>query len=110
MTLGSHQQSVGKSQNHITPKWILDRLGPFSLDPCAADPRPWSCAEINWTTHGLERPWFGLVYLNPPFHRYEVGAWIRRLAAHGNGVALLHARTEAGWFEPIGSMRARSCS
>jgi site-specific DNA-methyltransferase (adenine-specific) len=38
MTLGSHQQCVGKSQIHITPKWIVDRLGPFDLDPCAADP------------------------------------------------------------------------
>lgn len=101
MTLGSHQQSVGKSQTHITPRWIIDRLGPFDLDPAAADPRPWACAATNWSTHGLERDWFGLVYLNPPFDRYEVGSWIAKLAAHGNGITLLHARTEAAWFEPI---------
>jgi hypothetical protein len=41
------------------------------------------------------------VWLNPPFDRYQVGAWIQRLADHGNGISLLHARTEAGWFEPI---------
>src|SRR5262249_7839350 len=93
--------SVGKSQVHITPKWIIDRLGPFDLDPCAADPRPWPCAATNWTTHGLERDWFGFVYLNPPFNRYEVGNWIAKLAKHGNGITLLHARTEAAWFEPI---------
>jgi hypothetical protein len=29
-----------------------------------------------------------------------VAKWIGRLAKHGNGIALLHARTEAGWFEP----------
>jgi hypothetical protein len=39
--------------------------------------------------------------LNPPFDRYQVGAWIQRLAEHGRGTALLHARTEAGWFEPV---------
>src|SRR5260221_5210740 len=100
MTLGSHQKSIELSQNYITPKWILDRLGEFDLDPCAADPRPWGCAETNWTSHGLDRPWFGTVYLNPPFSRYQVGEWISRLAEHGNGVALLHARTEAEWFEP----------
>ena len=50
MSLGSHQRTVGLSQNHITPRWIIDALGPFKLDPCAADPRPWDCAEINWTT------------------------------------------------------------
>jgi hypothetical protein len=38
--------------------------------------------------------------LNPPFHRYQVGAWIKKLADHGRGIALLHARTEAAWFEP----------
>ena len=27
MTLGSHQACVGKSQDHITPRWIIDRLG-----------------------------------------------------------------------------------
>jgi len=49
----------------------------------------------------LERDWFGLVYLNPPFNRYEVGNWITKLARHGKGITLLHARTEAAWFKPI---------
>ena len=102
MSVGSHQQCVGKTQIHVTPKWIIDRLGPFDLDPAAADPRPWDCASVNYSEadDGLSRPWHGLVILNPPFSRYQVGAWIRRLAEHDNGVALLHARTEAAWFEP----------
>lgn len=103
MTLGSHQRSVGASQVHLTPKWILDALGPFDLDPCAAWPRPWDCAHLNFTEgmDGLSREWKGRVWLNPPFDRYRVGAWIERLARHKYGTALLHARTEAGWFEPI---------
>jgi hypothetical protein len=101
MTLGSHQKTLGVSQSWITPKWIIDALGPFDLDPCAAEPRPWDCARENYTNHGLERPWSGRVWLNPPFHRYSVGKWVQRLAAHGSGIALLHARTEAEWFEPI---------
>jgi hypothetical protein len=71
------------------------------LDPCAAAPRPWDCAATNWSSHGLDRDWFGCVYLNPPFNRYEVGDWVARLAQHGSGICLLHARTEAAWFEPI---------
>ena len=103
MTLGSHQRVVGKSQVHITPRWIVDVLGPFDLDPCAADPRPWSCANANYTEadNGLRLPWCGRIWLNPPFHRYQVGHWIARLAQHGRGTALLHARTEAGWFKPV---------
>jgi hypothetical protein len=105
VTLGSHQKTVGKSQTHITPLVeIINPLGgaaSFDLDPAGADPRPWDCAKTTWTTGGLERDWFGSVYLNPPFNQYEVGEWIAKAAAHGNAVVLLHARTEAGWFEPI---------
>ena len=104
VTLGSHQTTVGKSQTHFTPRFILDALGPFDLDPCAGDPRPWDCARENLTEadDGLSRPWGGLrVWLNPPFNRYGVGRWIERLADHGQGTALLHARTETAWFQPI---------
>jgi DNA N-6-adenine-methyltransferase (Dam) len=103
MTLGSHQRVVGKSQVHITPRSILERLGPFDLDPAAADPRPWDCAKHNYTeaADGLSRRWRGRVWLNTPFNRFEVAHWIQRLAEHGRGTALLHARTEAAWFDPI---------
>ena len=101
MTLGSHQTTIGKSQSWITPKFIIDALGPFDLDPCASDPQPWPCADEQWTEDGLAHQWFGFVWLNPPFHRYQVGQWIDRLARHGHGIALVHARTEAEWFEPI---------
>lgn len=104
MTLGSHQRTVGKSQTHLTPRWLIDRLWAFDLDPCAApEPRPWDCADVNLTAGGLEAEWRGRVWLNPPFDRYEVGRWVAKLAAHGNGIALLHARTEAAWFEPVWS-------
>ena len=103
MTLGSHQRTVGRSQVHLTPKWIIDALGPFDLDPCAADPRPWDCAKVNVTEteDGLARPWVGRVWLNPPFDRYAVGRWVSRLADHGNGILLTHARTETDWFRPV---------
>jgi hypothetical protein len=100
VTLGSHQKTIGTSQVHITPRWIIDTLGPFDLDPCAADPRPWDCAEVNLceADDGLRQPWAGRTWLNPPFDRYRVGKWIGRLAEHGRGTALLHARTETEWF------------
>ena len=101
MTIGSHQRTVGKSQTHLTPKWLIDALGPFDLDPCAALPRPWDCAKVNLSSMGLDVPWRGRVWLNPPFDRYQVGQWVQRLADHGDGIALLHARTEAKWFAPI---------
>jgi len=103
VTLGSHQRTVGASQVHLTPRWILRALGPFDMDPCAASPRPWDCARVNITEaqDGLSMTWTGRVFLNPPFDRYQVARWTRALAEHGDGIALLHARTEAGWFDPL---------
>ena len=103
MTLGSHQRCVGKSQVHLTPRWLIERLGPFDLDPCAATDRPWDCATRNYVEadDGLALPWEGTVWLNPPFDRYQVGKWIEKLAEHGDGICLVHARTEAAWFRPI---------
>jgi hypothetical protein len=101
MTLGSHQKTIGDSQNWITPRFILDALGPFDLDPAAADPRPWNCANESWAQGGLERPWHGRVFLNPPFDRRIVGDWVARLVRHGRGILLIHARTETAWFRPI---------
>jgi hypothetical protein len=80
MTIGSHQKTLGGSQDWITPRWIID--------------------------DGLTTPWHGRMWLNPPFDRYVVGKWISKLAAHGNGTALLHLRAEAGWFEPVGASSA----
>ncbi|OFX03912.1 MAG: hypothetical protein A3E78_07465 [Alphaproteobacteria bacterium RIFCSPHIGHO2_12_FULL_63_12] len=103
MTLGSHQRTIGKSQVAITPRSILDPLGRFDLDPCGNDPRPWDCADVTYTEadDGLSLPWFGRVFCNAPFHRYQIGFFIRRLVAHGRGTALVHVRTETEWFAPI---------
>jgi hypothetical protein len=104
MTLGSHQARIGKTQTHLTPKWITDLLGPFTTDPCAVMlPRPWDCAEENLTEveDGLACAWRGRVWMNPPFDSRNVGRWIQRLAEHGNGIALLHARCETHWFSVV---------
>ena len=78
---------------------ILARLGTFDLDPCAPVVRPWPTAATHYTKEndGLSQPWFGRVWLNPPFGR-EAVKWLRKLAKHGNGIALVPARTETLWF------------
>lgn len=52
---------------------------------------------------GLAAEWSGRVYLNPPFGpRPLLDAFMRRMAEHGCGTALLAARTETAlWFDRV---------
>lgn len=75
-----------------TPPEIFDALGlTFDLDPCA--PR--------WGSHvpskqrytlpfdGLEAPWFGIVWVNPPYS--QPALWAHKWLEHGNGLLLVVA-------------------
>jgi hypothetical protein len=89
-----------KSDTWLTPPEILSHLGEFDLDPCAApNPRPWSTARNHFTIteNGLQCRWFGRVWLNHPFGR-EAARWLQRMRYHGNGIALIPARTETSMF------------
>lgn len=92
------KQPKPNSDEWFTPRWILDRLGNFDLDPCTAKKRPWSNARINYTQQddGLKQKWFGRVWLNPPYS--QLSWWLERLSEHDNGIALCFARTETKTF------------
>lgn len=98
--MGSHQSARMGSDIWLTPRPVLTALGPFDLDPCSApDQQIWPTAEHHYTlpTDGLSQPWFGRVWLNPPYGQHA-WRWLAKLAAHGNGIALVFARTETEGF------------
>lgn len=90
-----------KKDEWLTPPHVLCALGPFDLDPCAPASRPWPMAAEHYTIfdNGLSKPWSGRVWLNPPYGN-QTGMWLERLAGHGNGIALVFARTETEAFFP----------
>lgn len=98
MSLSTHQKNGGHDE-WLTPPDILATLGRFDLDPCAPVIRPWETASQHFTIkdNGLMQPWAGRVWCNPPFGREEIH-WLRKLAVHGNGIALIPARTETVMF------------
>ncbi len=100
MGMSSHQPNNSKTTEWLTPPEILNALGPFDLDPCAPVNRPWDMARHHFTINddGLSARWFGRVWLNPPFNRYEAPKWLKRMAEHRNGIALIPARTETRMF------------
>lgn len=99
MSMGGHQSAVALKDEWLTPPHILKALGEFDLDPCSPVNRPWETAGMHYTVEddGLKHPWHGRVWLNPPYGQ-ETGKWLDRLADHGNGIALIFARTETRMF------------
>lgn len=117
--LAVHKSS--KKSTWETPQWILDRLGPISLDPCTNFNNPTGANTIcvspeEWNERldsgawgdaaayrdGLSRDWVSLsnsflVYVNPPYGR-GIGKWLEKGLTCENIAYLLPARTDTKWF------------
>lgn len=100
MTHPYASRPVAATSVWLTPPDVLAGLGEFDLDPCAApEPRPWPTARkhIALPEDGLTAEWSGRVWCNPPFGA-QTKNWLRRMAEHGDGIALTFARTETAMF------------
>lgn len=103
----THERSGGgETVEWYTPPGIFERLGlEFDLDPCSPPGGlPWVPARRHYSARddGLLQSWEGRVWMNPPYGPHTE-AWMRKLTAHGDGIALVFARTETRWFhETVG--------
>jgi hypothetical protein len=97
--MSGHQSAHMCTDEWLTPPEIIKALGEFDLDPCSPITRPWPTAKLHYTVenNGLALPWKGRVWLNPPYGQ-EGAKWLRKLVLHGNGIALIFARTETRMF------------
>jgi hypothetical protein len=79
-----------------TPSWVFRALAiEFDLDPCSPGRPPSSVPARRHLTkaeNGLTADWEGSVWLNPPFSGKR--PWYERMVLHGDGIALMPARTE----------------
>lgn len=93
------EASVGGTVVWLTPPNIIEALGPFDLDPCSPEVRPFETASRYYTEKddGLAQPWSGRVWMNPPYGP-GMDRWLEKLAAHGDGLTLIFARTETRAF------------
>lgn len=102
--MGGHQSPKSLKDEWLTPPYVIEAIGgadSFNLDPCSPINRPWATARQHLTVQddGLAWDWEGRVWLNPPYGPPSVvGPWMRRMAAHGRGTALIFARTETELF------------
>lgn len=101
----SFERGENSTNEWYTPKWIIDALGKFDLDPCAPMEPIYKTAErmVNKETDGLSIDWGGVrVWLNPPYSHPIIDCFIERMALNGNGIALIFNRMDSEmWHENI---------
>jgi hypothetical protein len=93
------EKSKDTTVEWLTPPELVKKLGKFDLDPCVPIQPPFVHAKNNYNLNdnGLSKEWFGRVYMNPPYCK-GMEVWIEKLKNHGNGIALIFARTETKLF------------
>lgn len=97
-----YQNNENTTDVWLTPPYIIEALGPFDLDPCCPNNLPWKTAGHYYSLErgedGLLLPWpqNEFVWLNPPYSNWV--PFMQKLKDHGNGIALIFARTETRGF------------
>ncbi|WP_181436237.1 DNA N-6-adenine-methyltransferase [Curtobacterium sp. MCBD17_008] len=82
-----------------TPAAVFNALGvEFDLDPCSPGSALSNVPAVSCFTiddDGLTSPWHGMCWVNPPYD--DTDTWLEKPAAHGDGIALVFARTDTKW-------------
>lgn len=101
---------VQKGQNHIksvdwwTPPELFTKLN-IEFDIDVASPVggvDWIPAKKYYTEQddGLTQDWEGTVWMNPPYGKFTA-TWLEKFINHGDGIALVFARTDTLWFHNL---------
>jgi hypothetical protein len=100
--MGTHEQSVGATDEWFTPPYIFDALGEiFDLDVAhpGAHVVDWVPAKQLITHDSLKVDWHGFIWMNAPFGpRNGMVPWLEKFVTHGDGIALTPDRTSAPWW------------
>jgi hypothetical protein len=102
-----------KSEEWYTPKEIIERvrtvLGDITLDPASdAIPQAWIRAEHYFTQadDGLSKPWFGNVFLNPPYCG-NAAKWAAKMIDEyrsgrvASAIMLINSQHGYKWYEDL---------
>lgn len=92
-----------------TPKFVFDALNViFELDVCAPKGGPLHTPAIEYydpEADGLKSPWFGRVWMNPPYSQPQ--PWIDKWIAHNNGFCLVPF-SKSNWFGQLWESNAKA--
>jgi hypothetical protein len=91
---------VQSNEWYTPPEVFISLKVDFDLDVASPKEKiPWLPTEYWFSKDddGLKKDWFGFVWCNPPYGK-DTGLWLDKFVEHGNGIALVFARTDTRWF------------
>lgn len=107
----SNADYASSDDEWFTPPEIIERarqaLGGIDLDPASHVIAQQTIRAATFYTaadNGLDRPWFGRVWLNPPFNRTLLSLFVDKLVSEfasgavEQAILLTHDYTDVGWF------------
>ena len=110
------------NDNWFTPPYILqavrDVLGQIDLDPAsceAAQCRVQASAYYTIMDDALNQPWWGRIFMNPPYSRGKIGKFVEKLLvelASGRvteAIVLVNGSTDTQWFRRAARASAMMC-
>ena len=92
-----------------TPPEIIESarkvLGEIDLDPCSCDQAQETVqATIYYTMErdGLDREWWGRVFLNPPYAKHLIGEFVEKAVREADqAIILVNNATETAWGQRL---------
>lgn len=86
-----NKEGIIATDEWYTPLEFIEQFGKFDVDPCVPINMKWKTAEVmyNKNDDGLSKEWEGRIWLNPPYSKELISAFLKKMGEHKNGIALV---------------------
>jgi phage N-6-adenine-methyltransferase len=114
-------RSSGENEWYTPAKFVVIAagvMGCIDLDPASSDEAQKivnAGAYYTISQDGLAKPWFGNVWLNPPYSKDLIGKFVAKLLSHlqdesvPQSIVLINNATETQWFQSLAAQSAAVC-
>jgi phage N-6-adenine-methyltransferase len=111
---GSNDNEWWTPNKYVVP--VRDVLGEIDLDPASSDEAP-KIAKVYFTKEqdGLKQKWWGRIFLNPPYNRKLILAFVRKLVEEyrsgrvTEAILLTYNNTSSRWWRAAMSEASGIC-
>ena len=117
---GSHVSlNSGENEWYTPPEYIeaaREAMGSIDLDPASCETAQANVLAKRYfdiEDNGLDKPWTGNVWLNPPYGKEVIGLFTEKVVSEAGrfqqAVVLVNNATDTAWFHDLASVASAAC-